>query len=480
VEPGSAPVSSPASPLAAMYRKFPSPIGPVLSQHPGLTTTGALAAVAAVLVGCLVAFGSSTEKISVLAGEVSNAKQELLAAEQAWRADLQNEQVRVAKNARCYFVKDATTKLTTNQIYCGAVRRADAADGHVWDVFAFETTPSGNGKVVGGPPEASESAVATPPGALVRPDGGRPPKDAARLALPDLPTAEPDQVVPAIKDGLQAQKPIVLGDTSKLVAPKATLALTSLGTVATQRLADGKIYRPAPGQVFRAISFTLATDSAGSDSRVPLDPTVFLASNGKRIKLDSQNTGVIAEIPEAGGAKLILSAGGHDQSIDLNTGKRDPDPAADPLYSAGAVQAIEKPFAFGPLGTGDLRARYQLTIKSLVLTPFSDEKGWAPAGKVWVRVEFDDKASNDGYHFNADNAKYDGWTLTVGAVTAKPSQVIASTGFFNTTPSAVEFAVPAGTSALHLKAPTRVLYKRYDAPSQSVTFAAAEVDVKFS
>ena len=155
------------------------------------------------------------------------------------------------------------------------------------------------------------------------------------------------------------------------------------------------------------------TEPSYSADGNPLD-TSDLASPTLGLELDGQTRELpkldedghrtyLMSLPAKGTAELVVTQDGHDQRLDLSTGKRTADDVAAAYYREKTDPIdINEPLAFPDstvtVGGSGSSNEYDYTVKLTTelaeaqLTPWTKEKGWADAGTAWLLI--DGKARN--------------------------------------------------------------------------------------
>ncbi|MBV1849965.1 hypothetical protein [Catellatospora tritici] len=150
---------------------------------------------------------------------------------------------------------------------------------------------------------------------------------------------------------------------------------------------------------------------------------------------------LIVCVPTGAPVLLKMSDKGRTQTLDLRSGKRGPD--ANPLfYTRYAMKDFGVRTNIRPPDPG----RIDMS-GSLALLPWTEEHGWAPAGKAWLHFEgflYQMLADTDG-PVTLDLSR--SITVTVGGKTCPASaekRLLADTPTSTSTPEPLDIAVPAG------------------------------------
>lgn len=426
-------------------------------------------------------------------GTIQNADTFLAALDQQWKqtvADLGSDAANIPAAGKCFYVLDPASRQFTGTAMCGPIRRADSADGHVWDtlqILKLRTNATGAnvpspGKSLWQLDQSQPGLTATtrPSGTPYRPDGFTPPADADKLALPPQPVAATDLLATFDLSG-QATTNTVPVDATKntVVTPAGAFALTQVAQVATvpagiqpilgASTSTGTQGRPAgaaPGHHLEVFSVQVkpgwpAQDQVFSDNALvsPSTPavTVTFVNGATRTDITSQvgptstyssapsTVTFVASVADGVPIKLAFATSGHEQMMTIDTATRDADPLSAVYYKANrsvAVNATMPAFTEtlpADADSSDTPVTYSATVSNVVFTPYDTAKGWAPAGQIWVEV-----VASDSSQGNINKVDYSKWALTAeGKSYANVAENLAgqSKGVFT-------FQVPATTTSV--------------------------------
>lgn len=348
-----------------------------------------------------------TSDLSSSGGTVTaeTAEAFLTGAESGWRAevDAEGETANRAPDSRCYLVTDAEHKQFRNAMACGPVRRVGTKDGDVWDLSQVVTTASGDGAGLQAPDpdDADESKPRPAEGGLWRPDGKEPADDADTLAAPPAPAADAGYTAVLTQVDVQDLKEV----SSPLINPDSAIKVTGVGT-AEQISRLGNILRPAGGERFVVARFeqvasdiqvtagdpktTYAVDAGGSPHAVDPTDVEDAAAGGGQEPSTVRIRYLVASVPID--SKQVLLTSRHDrtaQSLSLLSGQRTTLQVASAYYrprtDVKLGQALRK-----QITVGDFDGRYALTLTQAQLRPWDAEQGWAPTGRAWFRLRYNE------------------------------------------------------------------------------------------
>lgn len=174
---------------------------------------------------------------------------------------------------------------------------------------------------------------------------------------------------------------------------------------------SGEALGPAEGKKLSLVTVDYTaneTEPSYSADGNPLD-TSDLASPTLGLELDGQTRELpkldedghrtyLMSLPAKGTAELVVTQDGHDQRLDLSTGKRTADDVAAAYYREKTDPIdINEPLAFPDstvtVGGSGSSNEYDYTVKLTTelaeaqLTPWTKEKGWADAGTAWLLID---------------------------------------------------------------------------------------------
>lgn len=453
---------------------------------------------AALLVGGALTLSGCGSSIKNETGGITNAKEFLTAVTQEWKASLPTANITTSEKPGCYYIlgKD---DYVTGAIACGGARRAGAGEGQVWDTYSFTVLEDGDGKQSATNAEPSETGMERPPGKLVNADGDEAPQEADKLKAPPLPKAASGLIVNEAPAELTLEDSVAPGDAGRVITPGGTVTITAVATapsLATEGLDDEDpegsppLLGPATGETFRVIDFSYV----GSENPDAPPMTLTLSSSGKRTQVtelaasggwggpEKGEQRILVSVPTDGDAELLVSAAGHDQVVELATGKRKADPGTDTFYRRVTRQDLNKPLDFGSRAVNidkyadDEEVTTALTVRSAELTPYvAGEKGWAAPGKAWLLVTLTNSAEMSCC------GGVEGGTVTVkaaGKTIAGTTKATWEDSYDSTIYAAIE--VPADMTAASLTISQRVEVQAYgnDQPVFA-DFGSKTVDVAF-
>lgn len=321
-------------------------------------------------------------------GEVANAKSFLSSTEKTWRDGLPKDGINTSKDAGCFYILDQDDKVS-GQVACGPARRSSTAVGEVWDVFPFTTATNGGNQQAGDLGKAKVSQ-GKPTGTLVTTAGDGPTDDGTNLTEPPLPRADSHGVWGdnAKLDDKAKGDSVKLDKSSTLAFPGVELKLAEVVEYKSAAI-DGKLSQPAKDEKFLAVTFSQDPGSvSGSTS-----PALGFELDGKVYKSDVVLSGydpemtLLVSVPKKGKSALVLDADGHQQSIDLATGKRAADPNTDIFYTPPSTATFGTEVAYPTIPvTAAIDASLFITINDATLSGYDDATGWPDEGKSWLTV----------------------------------------------------------------------------------------------
>ena len=429
---------------------------------------GALVVVAAVVASYFVfiKFGGINDD----KGEVANAKAFLSSTEKTWRDGLPKDGINTSKDAGCFYVLDQDDKVS-GQVACGPARRSSTDGGKVWDVYPFKTSTS-SGKQQAGDLGEAKISQGKPKGTLVTAAGDEPADDGTNLKKPPLPKADSHGVWSdniKLEDKAKGDS-IKLDDTSALVFPGVQLTLTDVSEYKSAAI-DGKLSQPANDEKFLAVTFSQDSGSVSGSTA----PALGFDLDGKIYKSDVVLSGydpemtVLVSVPKKGKSALVLDADGHQQSIDLATGKRAADPNFDIFYAPPSTATLGTAVPYPTIPVTDaIGASLFITINDATLSGYDDDAGWPDDGKSWLTVTvgqlvtlYSDGGSSGYTSYTVDCA---GSTVD-GGVTASSCEPIGG-GIY-----AMVFEVPVSTKQFTLTFSAAIVATAAGLPDLSFNFA---------
>lgn len=241
---------------------------------------------------------------------------------------------------------------------------------------------------------------------------------------------------------------------------------------------DGEALGPAEGKKLSLVTvdYTANEEEPGhSSDDDPLDtselasPTLGLDLDGQTRELpkldeDGHRT-YLMSLPAEGTAELVVTQDGHEQRLDLSTGKRTADDVAAAYYREKTDPVeINEPLAFpdstvtvgGSGGSNEYDDTVKLTteLADAQLTPWTKEKGWADEGTAWLLIDGEAGIEPEG-SLTSSTAKI---TYSIGAEGEKDADFEVTAKGYSTDFSEI-LSVPAdseklevtGSAKIHLK-----------------------------
>lgn len=242
---------------------------------------------------------------------------------------------------------------------------------------------------------------------------------------------------------------------------------------------DGEALGPAEGKKLSLVTVHYTANEeepAYSSDDDPLDtsdlasPTLGLDLDGQTRELpkldeDGHRT-YLMSLPAEGTAELVVTQDGHEQRLDLSTGKRTADDVAAAYYREKTDPVeINEPLAFPDstvtVGGSGSSNEYDYTVKLTTelaeaqLTPWTKEKGWADEGTAWLLI--DGKAGIEPeaslapstakitYTIGSDDEKDADFEVTAKGYSADFSEILS-------VPADTEKLEVTGNAKVHLKA----------------------------
>lgn len=174
---------------------------------------------------------------------------------------------------------------------------------------------------------------------------------------------------------------------------------------------SGEALGPAKGKRLNLVTVDYTADETESGYSTDDDPldTSDLASPTLGLELDGQTRELpkldedghrtyLMSLPAEGTAELVVTQDGHEQRLDLSTGKRTADNVTATYYREKTKPVeINEPLAFpdstvtvGGSGTAneyDYKVKLTTELAEAQLTPWTKEKGWADANTAWLLID---------------------------------------------------------------------------------------------
>ncbi len=309
--------------------------------------------------------------------------------EQQFRDDVTRGRANLAPGAHCWALREPKTGEIDSLAACGPVRHLGATEDGVWDLYRFKAVVNGHDVSVD-ELSVQTSGTTLPSGREpFRGDGAKVPADADALAAPEPPPAKAGTVGLAPRAVLEnVAKP----ERNVVVIPGGKVEVIEVGEVQTLPGDErSPLYRPADGEEFRAIGFRVSTD-LGFKSAVDISPAFAIAIGGRKSPLQlpegDEPRQVVVSVPKESDASLLVTVAGVDQAISVRSGERTSTNAA-AYYRASSKVAVNKQFPNRSFKRGDFEIQHQMTFTEAELTPFDPRQGWAPAGRSWLKLGFD-------------------------------------------------------------------------------------------
>ena len=177
---------------------------------------------------------------------------------------------------------------------------------------------------------------------------------------------------------------------------------------------SGEDFGPAEGKKLSLVTVSYTSNDAGQDPAYSSDddesantadlasPTLSLDRDGQirelpKLDEEGQHTYLIST-PADGKAEFVVTQDGHEQRLDLNTGKRLADEVASTYYRENAEPVeINEPLAFpdttvtagsgGNSNTYDYKVKLTTELGKARLTPWTKKEGWADEGHAWLVID---------------------------------------------------------------------------------------------
>jgi hypothetical protein len=418
--------------------------------------------------GLVLVTGCGASGLETGAGTVERKTTEafLTTVESDWHQRVDAEPNKnLGADGRCYFVTGADGNQSLGTVACGPLRRLGTAERKVWDIVRITTT--GGDKPGLEVPENEpwkQSQLRPDSSSLWRPDDKVTDDNADNLAAPPAPAATSGLITVTAKSETLEPKPA----SDKLVLPDGTVTLKGLATPET--IGSGtEVKAPASGEKFIAAIFSTSptvdplTDrpvfEAAAGATAATKWTVTVGAEQRPVDVlprgdASAMTGdqmLVASVPkDAPDVLLTATSGPVVQSLSLTTGKRTTDTAA-AYYRSGTLADLNKslPNTRGNQGR-DFTSSYSLAMQKAVLAPWDPTRGWAPAGKAWVRVQLVSTLKYESIQYEFD------WTAPFLTATADGRPVPAAPGKPESGNLALE--VPADAKVVQLTATARLKF----------------------
>ena len=198
----------------------------------------------------------------------------------------------------------------------------------------------------------------------------------------------PEDAAPAEEEEMPAESPSSEASSGEDLGPTEgkKLSLVSVGYTSNDTDQD-----PA-----------YSSDDESADTADLASPTLTLDLDGQTRELpkldeDGQRT-YLMSIPADGKAEFVVTQDGHEQRLDLNTGKRLADEVASTYYRNKAEPVeINEPLAFpdttvtvgvgGNSNTYDKKVKLTTELAKAHLTPWTKKEGWADDGTAWLVID---------------------------------------------------------------------------------------------
>jgi hypothetical protein len=447
----------------------------------------ALAAGLVVVAGC----GASGLETGAGTVEKKTASAFLTTTEADWHKQIDAESNKnVGPSARCYFVTDADGKQSLGTLACGPLRRLGTPERQVWDVLRIETTGGEKPgfKVPDG--ETWNGSQLRPANSTFwRPDDKKADDNADALAAPPAPAAQAGLTTVIDKSEKLDLKPA----TGKLVVPDGTVTLKGLATPET--VGNGpEVKAPASGEKFIVAVFSTAPTldpldgtpsvNSGTSKSATTKWTVTVGSEQRPVQVipsgdsaaSAERTLLVSVPKDSSDVTLTATNGPVVQKLSLTTGERTTTDVAAAYYRTGVSATLNKSF---PLTVRNVapyfKSSYLLSLKKAALTPWDPDKGWAPAGKTWLRVQTDSRLD---YNFVLYKTS---WVPPFLTVTADGAAIPPVQGAEDE--DVIVMPVPAATKVVQLTAKSVLSYTATDPgatpTSGTVTFPTLTATATF-
>lgn len=312
--------------------------------------------------------------------------------EQRFREDADRSRANIGTGAHCWLLKDKDSGELDSVAACGPVRHLGVAEGGVWDLYRFNGSVDGKQVEIDGVTLDKTAAELPRDREPYRGDDAKIPERADVLAPPDAPPAKAAmaRIVPDAKVENVAKPP-----KSQLILPGATVQATEVGEV---RFLPGDeqspLYRAADGEEFRAVKVKIAADPDAPKGSVGTAPAYVVKAGSQQTAIDlgkdpkaTDGETVVVSVPRGQDADLVVTVAGVGQSLSVRTGDRTSTTAA-AYYRQNTKVSVNKQFPSQHVTVGQFQLGHQITFTDATVSPFDSDKGWAPAGKVWLELGF--------------------------------------------------------------------------------------------
>ncbi len=359
--------------------------------------------VAALAVAALTACGTT---VRVNGAQVDSKVPFLTMLESAWQSGSATDKyAQQAPQPHCWLLREPDSGTLQPKALCGPIRHLrDEGKPGVFDEVVFAPQVVGQSEVTVDPASIEMGATGVEPPAgveLYRPDGLKP-VAADQVLPPAAPKAEPG-IVARGDDGQ-----IAMAGSPKagiILVPGHQVSVTRFGPV-DRLLAEGEVpfYVPADNQEFLALTITIEPQEY-SNRYTDTSATYSIRSAGKTTDLkdffeidggwgneQADTKTIIVSVPKGQDAELVVGVAGLDQTISVRTGERTSKSAA-AHYRDQTEFGVNKQFATQTVKEGTFRFQHGVTFTKAALTAFDSDRGWAPAGQMWLKLYWDNKTS---------------------------------------------------------------------------------------
>lgn len=234
------------------------------------------------------------------------------------------------------------------------------------------------------------------------------------------PQAEAGLLLPKVTDDVTrtGSTPVAAGTFG---TPAGTLEINAVDRAATipGALVGGNApaYTAAEGEEFFVFDVTFV---ASEDRQAPATELHVDSEGAKRLVTElspGENTFVVSLPSDAEGARLLVSADGHDQVFDIAAGERAADPLTDVYLRSVTEQDLTEVLTYGPLtvgADGDRDYTGDIRLRSARITPYVPQdigsQRWAEPGSMWLILD---------YEANYDSSR-SGWSEQNATLTWSP------------------------------------------------------------
>ncbi|GAA1673667.1 hypothetical protein GCM10009765_23800 [Fodinicola feengrottensis] len=316
--------------------------------------------------------------------------------------------------SRCYigFIDQKHTN-GGEQLWCGPVRLYGIPASQRWANLAVSADTAGGLRLDSTHPSIQPQTLPTQL-TFARPDGQQP-ATGDDLDPPTPPTEQPGIVTAVDSNELGAVTIHPPKDNGLLLGPTTALKIAGIGSSSVYGLGS-QAHSAASGEQFLAIQFapmpaittalSTTTDPGRLASVYLSGPTQTIVVGAARhpvgnIPTDGTKT-LIVSVPKGVPVRFEVTDEGRPLSYDLRQATRAPLPEEQPLYRAQNTTPLNRRITGTLTPTaGDDRTpiQFHITAENAVLTPWDEDKKWAPAGKVWLAVNVP--------NYSIDNATFD-------------------------------------------------------------------------